>query len=78
VPHTTPYSIDNRVLSRGGRKERKRLGIEVPRFRMSGGIPLLPAYAFMAWTGKTMLFTAILMTASNSVHLASNGMIFHE
>ena len=23
---------------------------------MSGAIPLLPLYAFMAWTGKTLLF----------------------
>ena len=28
-----------------------------PRLRMSGAIPLLRLYAFMAWTGKTYLFT---------------------
>jgi hypothetical protein len=26
-----------------------------PRLRMSGGVPLLPLYAFMAWTGTTLL-----------------------
>jgi hypothetical protein len=24
----------------------------VPRFRMSGAVPLIPLYAFMAWTRK--------------------------
>jgi hypothetical protein len=28
-----------------------------PRLRISGAIPLLRLYAFMAWTGKTYLFT---------------------
>ena len=27
----------------------------VPRLRMSGGIPLLPLYAFVSWTGKNLL-----------------------
>jgi len=27
----------------------------VPRFRMSGAVPLLPQYAFMAWMGKRYL-----------------------
>jgi hypothetical protein len=26
----------------------------VPRLRMSGAIPVLPLYAFMVWTGKTL------------------------
>ena len=28
----------------------------VPRLRMSGAIPLLPLYAFVAWTGKALPF----------------------
>ena len=31
----------------------------VPRLRMRGAIPLLPQYAFIAWTGKTVLFTCV-------------------
>ena len=27
-----------------------------PRLRMSGAIPLLPVYAFMAWTGTALPF----------------------
>jgi hypothetical protein len=26
----------------------------VPRLRINGALPLLPLYAFMAWTGKTL------------------------
>jgi len=29
----------------------------VPRLRMSGALPLLPQYAFVAWTGKSLLFS---------------------
>ena len=28
----------------------------LPRLRMSGGVPLLPLYPSMAWTGKTLPF----------------------
>ena len=62
VSHPTSYSIDNKVLFLGRGREVKRLRIEMPRLRMSGGIPLLPTYAFMVWTGKTLLFTAVLTT----------------
>jgi len=31
----------------------------VPTLRMSGTIPLLPLYAFMVWTGTTLLFTKL-------------------
>jgi hypothetical protein len=31
----------------------------VQRLRMSGAIPLLPLYAFVAWTGKTLLFACL-------------------
>ena len=27
-----------------------------PRVRMSGAVPVLPLYAFMAWTGETLPF----------------------
>ena len=27
---------------------------------MSGAEPLLPVYAFMAWTGKTLLFAGVI------------------
>ena len=29
----------------------------VPRLRMNGAIPLLPLYAFMAWTGTSLPFS---------------------
>jgi hypothetical protein len=31
----------------------------VPRLRMSGAVPLLLIYAFIAWTGKIYLFVLI-------------------
>jgi hypothetical protein len=30
------------------------------RLKMSGAIPLLPLYAFMAWTGTTVLYFDVL------------------
>jgi len=33
----------------------------VPRLRMSGGVPLLPLFAFMAWTGTALPFCMILL-----------------
>ena len=39
------------------------------KLRMSGAIPLLSPYAFMAWTGKLHLFTFIL----NAVFMPSKG-----
>jgi hypothetical protein len=32
----------------------------VPRLRMSGGTPLLPLHAFMAWKGQLCLFTHLI------------------
>jgi hypothetical protein len=31
----------------------------MPRLKMSGAIPLLPLYTFIAWTGTTLLFTVL-------------------
>ena len=31
-----------------------------PRLRMSGALPLLSMYAFMAWTGKTTFFCGLV------------------
>jgi hypothetical protein len=35
---------------------------QVPRLRMSGAMPILPLYAFMTWTGKTLLFLYFTFT----------------
>jgi hypothetical protein len=31
----------------------------VPRFRMSGALPLLPIYTFITWTGYTLLYCGL-------------------
>jgi hypothetical protein len=51
--HPTSYSMSTRVLSREKGDVHVYL---VPRLRISGGIPLLPLYAFMAWTGTNFTF----------------------
>ena len=33
----------------------------VPRLRMSGAVPLLPQYAFMAWMGKILSYLVDFM-----------------
>ena len=33
----------------------------VPRLRMSGAVPVLPLYAFMVWTGKTLASVYIFL-----------------
>jgi len=38
----------------------------VPRFRMSGAISPLPFYAFMAWTGRTLMHLCIMATVTQS------------
>ena len=50
------YSTRNRVLSRKKSVRGVMLTTHfhlAPRLRMGGAIPLLPEYAFMAWTGTT-------------------------
>ena len=51
------YAVGNGVLSprKSGRSVKLSTRLRVlPRLRMSGVITLLPLYAFMAWTGKTL------------------------
>jgi len=48
------FSMGARVHSRGV-KLTTHLPL-VPRLRMSGAVPLLLIYAFIAWTGKTIPF----------------------
>ena len=43
-------------VQRPGRKVSTRVHL-VPTLRMSGAIPHLPLYAFMAWTGTVLSFT---------------------
>jgi hypothetical protein len=38
----------------------------VPRLRMSGALPLLRLYAFMAWTGETTFFVVSWVLTSCS------------
>jgi hypothetical protein len=37
----------------------------VLRLRMSGAVPLLPLYAFMAWRGITFLFCSFVLEIGN-------------
>jgi hypothetical protein len=57
VTHLASYPIGTRVPSQGqsgrGVKLTTYLHI-VPRLRMTGAIPLLPLYAFMAWLRTTL------------------------
>jgi hypothetical protein len=39
----------------------------VPRLRMSGAIRVLPPYAFMAWTGTTLLFLLLHSTSCENL-----------
>ena len=61
------YSLGTSVLSRGWSFQGVRLTshlLLVPILRMSGDIPLLPLYAFMAWALKALplRFTATLLS----------------
>jgi hypothetical protein len=59
--HPVSYSMGTGVLSRGKVARMCRTtGLHlVPRLRMSGAIPQLPLYAFMAWRGKTFTFSTL-------------------
>lgn len=55
--HPPCYSLGTVVISRGLRDRRAKLNAVLhllPRSRMNGAIPLLPVYAFMAWTKTTL------------------------
>jgi hypothetical protein len=54
--HSAFCSLGRGFLSRGGGKRRWRL-------KMSGAIPLLPPYAFRAWTGTTLHVFVVLSRA---------------
>ena len=54
-----PYPFTRRYSGRGVKlTTHPHLG---PRSRMSGAIHLLPLYAFMAWTGTTLLFLCFVL-----------------
>jgi hypothetical protein len=67
--HPTSYSMGTGVVSRG-LGARMLLSIHfhiVPRLRMSGATPLLPLYAFKAWTEITLHFFFALARESYTV-----------
>jgi hypothetical protein len=57
--HSAYYSMGTRVLSRrlSGRSVKITTHLHlVTKSRISGAIPLLPLYAFMAWRGEKLYF----------------------
>jgi hypothetical protein len=51
----------------------------VPRLRMNGAIPLLPLYAFMAWTGEELpLLTLHLLKRANMVTMRNVEIFCHN
>jgi hypothetical protein len=63
-PHTAS-SVGTGVLSRGYSGRGVKLTTHfylIPRLRMSGAVPLLRLYTFMAWTGRTLPFTKSIVT----------------
>jgi hypothetical protein len=39
---------------------------------MSGAVPLLPLYAFLAWTGRTLSLTYITFAVDNHASYSEN------
>ena len=63
VAHPALNSMDNGILSRWQSSRDVKLTTDlhlVPRWRMSGAIRLLPQYAFVTWTGKTLPSTIFI------------------
>jgi hypothetical protein len=73
--------MSNGVLSRRYSGQGVKLTTDlylVPRLRMNGVIPLLPLYAFVAWTGKTLLFKYIYKYIYVCVHVLSIKLFYNK
>ena len=73
--HLAFCSMGTGFLPRGQSRRGGRLTTHihlVPRLRMSGAVPLLPLYAFMAWTGKTLIYLFVMATVNQNKGVQDN------
>jgi len=50
----------------------------LPRLRMSGAVPLIPIYAFVAWTGKILHFCVNLDELKMDCQISKKNVSFHK
>ena len=72
--HTAPSSVRIWVYPRGVKRPDHDVTTDhlAPSLRMSGAIPLLPPYAFMAWTERTFFFFR-MTTLVDRISVCFNG-----